>query len=233
MKMKDKTLLGNLFANLGVVEGVDTWDCHGTPVISHKALERVAEQRNITFDDPVVIESDPEKKICVMRGKGQMWEMINGQPKQKEAWSTGEATPYNNKNTYPYAMAEKRLKDRLILKLVGVSGYVYSEDESDDFKRPPAKLSETKFAILMNKVKELPEDSEIRGRFMKKYPTRDAMDDSKFDEIWKFLNKGDNNGNAKRKGATAGKRKVVKVAGGSGQNRDQNTPNHGEKPISS
>tara|TARA_R100001224_G_C3929347_1_gene118168 strand:- start:305 stop:562 length:258 start_codon:yes stop_codon:yes gene_type:complete len=85
----------------------------------------------------------------------------------------------------------------------------------------------------MNKVKELPEDSEIRGRFMKKYPTRDAMDDSKFDEIWKFLNKGDNNGNAKRKGATAGKRKVVKVAGGSGQNRDQNTPNHGEKPISS
>ena len=129
-------------------------------------------------------------------------------------------------------MAEKRLKDRIILKLVGVSGYVYSEDESDDFKRPPAKLSETKFAILMNKVKELPEESAIRERFIKKYPTRDAMDDSEFDDIWKFLNKGDNNGNSKRKGTPTGKRKVVKGAAGSGQNRDQNTPNHGEKPVS-
>lgn len=31
-------------------------------------------------------------------------------------------------------MAEKRAKDRVILKLVGLHGYVYSEEESDDFK---------------------------------------------------------------------------------------------------
>ena len=31
-------------------------------------------------------------------------------------------------------MAEKRAKDRVILKLVGLHGYVYSEDESDEFQ---------------------------------------------------------------------------------------------------
>ena len=41
---------------------------------------------------------------------------------------------YNNKNSYPYAMAEKRAKDRVILKLIGVAGFVYSEDEADAFK---------------------------------------------------------------------------------------------------
>ena len=32
-------------------------------------------------------------------------------------------------------MAEKRVKDRLILKLIGVYGDIYSEDESDEFRR--------------------------------------------------------------------------------------------------
>ena len=31
-------------------------------------------------------------------------------------------------------MAEKRAKDRVILKLIGVAGFVYSEDEADAFK---------------------------------------------------------------------------------------------------
>ena len=32
-------------------------------------------------------------------------------------------------------MAEKRAKDRVILKLIGLSGDVYSEEEADDFKQ--------------------------------------------------------------------------------------------------
>ena len=34
-------------------------------------------------------------------------------------------------------MAEKRAKDRVILKLAGLHGYVYSEDEAEDFKESP------------------------------------------------------------------------------------------------
>ena len=43
----------------------------------------------------------------------------------------GEASPKNSKVAYPYAMAEKRAVDRAILKLVGLHGFVYSEDEFD------------------------------------------------------------------------------------------------------
>jgi len=44
----------------------------------------------------------------------------------------GEATPKNNTNAYPYAMAEKRAIDRAVLKLIGIHGFVYSEDEVDN-----------------------------------------------------------------------------------------------------
>lgn len=41
----------------------------------------------------------------------------------------GEASPKNNKNSYPVSMAEKRAYDRAVLKLIGVHGFIYSEDE--------------------------------------------------------------------------------------------------------
>jgi hypothetical protein len=36
---------------------------------------------------------------------------------------------------YVYAMAEKRAKDRVILKLIELHGLVYSEEEADEFKQ--------------------------------------------------------------------------------------------------
>ena len=57
----------------------------------------------------------------------------------------GEATPKNNKNGYPYAMAEKRAVDRAILKLIGIHGFVYSDDEVDDkFENVQVKKIEVK-----------------------------------------------------------------------------------------
>jgi len=102
------------------------WDCHGTWVVLHKALEVVAAATGVKFEKPVWIESDPEKKIAVL--------LVTGSLGDRTEWSIGECATYNNKNAYPYAMAEKRGKDRVILKLVGLHGYVYSEDEADDFK---------------------------------------------------------------------------------------------------
>ena len=66
---------------------------------------------------------------------------MTGKKGDASAWSFGEAMPSNNKNAYPFAMAEKRAKDRVILKLIGLSGDAYSEDEADDFKeaKPKAK----------------------------------------------------------------------------------------------
>jgi len=102
------------------------WDCHGTWVVLHKALEQIAGQAGIVFDQPQIIEADSGNKIASI--------CVNGRLGDVSAWSIGEAAPANNKNAYPWAMAEKRAKDRVILKLVGLHGFVYSEEEADDFK---------------------------------------------------------------------------------------------------
>ena len=55
-------------------------------------------------------------------------------------WSMGEALVNVNyrvsgkQAAYVYAMAEKRGKDRVILKLIELHGLVYSEEEADEFR---------------------------------------------------------------------------------------------------
>lgn len=108
------------------------WNCHGKWVAYHAALEEIARKAGITFDPPMILEADGANKIAAICVTGHMGE--------SSEWSIGEAAPGNNKNTYPWAMAEKRAKDRVILKLIGLHGAVYSEEESDDFKHSePAK----------------------------------------------------------------------------------------------
>jgi len=115
-----------ILKDIGLSERESIWDCHGTPVVLHKALEKIASFKKITFSEPTIIHSDPKEKICILN--------VSGSIGDRSEWSIGEATPYNNKNAYPYAMAEKRAKDRVILKLIDIAGDVYSEEEADDFK---------------------------------------------------------------------------------------------------
>lgn len=102
------------------------WDCHGTWVVYHKALERVAAKAGITFEPPLVLEANGAGKCAALCVSARLGERTD--------WSIGEASPGNNKNTYPFAMAEKRARDRVILKLVGLAGLAYSEEEADEFK---------------------------------------------------------------------------------------------------
>jgi len=128
--------VGEVLKEIGETTATAGWDCHGTFVLLHKALERVAAHKNISFDPPTVIESDIASKSVVI--------VVTGHLGDKSEWSFGEAATYNNKNAYPFAMAEKRAKDRVILKLVGLHGHVYSEEEADDFKTArPASISDS------------------------------------------------------------------------------------------
>ena len=106
------------------------WDCHGVWVAYHAAIERIAAKASVVFDMPQIIEANSQSKTVAIAVRGTMGE--------RSEWSFGEAAPANNKNAYPYAMAEKRAKDRVVLKLVGLHGLLYSEEESDDFKAKPA-----------------------------------------------------------------------------------------------
>jgi len=112
------------------------WDCHGTWVAYHKDLEIIAARAGIKFEMPVLLEADGQKKCAALCVAGNM--------DDRHEWSIGEASPNNNKNAYPFAMAEKRAKDRVILKLLGLSGFIYSEEEADDFKPTGAKERKAK-----------------------------------------------------------------------------------------
>jgi hypothetical protein len=92
--------------------------------IVHSALERVAAENNIVFGPPLIAEKDSVNKIVAV--------LVTAKMGDREEWSFGEAAPANNKNAYCYAMAEKRGKDRCILKLLNAHGHVYSWEELRD-----------------------------------------------------------------------------------------------------
>jgi len=98
------------------------WDCHGTWVMLHKYIEQVAQTAKITTELKQVIDSNPSNVVVLVEG-------TLGDVKE---WTFGEASPKNNKNAYPYSMAEKRAKDRVILKLIGLAGHIYSREDVAD-----------------------------------------------------------------------------------------------------
>ena len=123
------------------IDSDEIWQVHGTSwVVKHKALERVAAEKGISFINPQIIEGNAADKIVAI--------LVCGKLGDRTDWSIGESAPYNTKNSYPYAMAEKRAKDRVILKLLNAHGTLYSEEEADDFK---GKDENGRMAILPKK----------------------------------------------------------------------------------
>lgn len=102
----------------------DFWELpqkRGSYCAKHSALEVIAAKAKIKFDAPQVLEANSAEGIVSI--------LVTGHFGDRTVWSVGECSPKNNKNSYPWAMAEKRGVDRVVLKLVGIHGLVYSEDE--------------------------------------------------------------------------------------------------------
>jgi hypothetical protein len=130
MNTTDKKI-SEVLAKFGEPMAGNVWRVQGTAVIYHKTLERIAAQAQVAFDEPKIIRA--ERDEAVIQVTGRMGERIE--------WSIGEALIGVNyrvsgkQAAYVYAMAEKRAKDRVILKLIELHGYVYSEEEADEFKQ--------------------------------------------------------------------------------------------------
>ncbi|MBA1156036.1 trna delta -isopentenylpyrophosphate transferase [Microvirga mediterraneensis] len=130
MNTTDKKI-SEVLAKFGEPMAGSVWRVQGTAVIYHKTLERIAAQARIVFDEPKIIRA--ERDEAVIQVTGRMGERVE--------WSIGEALIGVNyrvsgkQAAYVYAMAEKRAKDRVILKLIELHGYVYSEEEADEFKQ--------------------------------------------------------------------------------------------------
>ena len=124
-------------------------------IIKHDAVERIAKQEGVMFENPTIVEHSREH--CVLLGTAVM-HIDEDPPNHKvEEWTFGEADRKANcHNNYIYAMAEKRLKDRLTLKIVGAYEYgIYSDTEADSFKQSYAEKSMNKPTCSAKQLKEI------------------------------------------------------------------------------
>ncbi len=178
MTRKDiKALFGKFGAS---ISEDDVWQVQSATVIKHKALERLAAAAGIEFKSPHIIRSDRDEAVI----------LVTGTLGERSEWSIGEALVNVNyrvsgkQAAYVYAMAEKRAKDRVIIKLAGLHG-IFSEDEADDFKaRPESGLLKTaKEAAQLATTK-----SELRDWFTsQKDGLRAAMDEADYAELRRFV----------------------------------------------
>jgi hypothetical protein len=146
MRTADKQI-ADILVRYGEPFGGNVWRVQGTAVIYHKTLERIAAQAGIVFEPPTIIRSERDEAVILVTGR-----LPGAKPgAERVEWSLGEALVNVNyrvsgkQAAYVYAMAEKRGKDRVILKLIELHGLVYSEEEADevravdeDFEEPPA-----------------------------------------------------------------------------------------------
>lgn len=98
----------------------------GFSIITRTGIEKIQAGIGLNVSYSVERMSD-DHKFVVIKAIGSMGETI--------VQSYGEATPENNRMSYPVAMAEKRALSRVVLKAAGFYALgVYGEDEAEDFK---------------------------------------------------------------------------------------------------
>jgi|TARA_R110002074_G_scaffold1973_5_gene11899 hypothetical protein len=121
-----KETLRRLFIENNLVKE-DVFEHKFYKIITRAGIDKIQAANKIKVDYNLEYNS-PDNKFIIIKAtavKGE--ELIQ---------TYGESSPANTNNAYPVAMAEKRAMARAVLKLAGLYQLgVFSEDESDDFKR--------------------------------------------------------------------------------------------------
>src|SRR3954467_14105257 len=122
--------IADILAKYGEPIAGNIWRVQGQAVIYHKALERIAAQAGIAFGPPTILHAERDEAVI----------LVTGSVGERAEWSIGEALVNVNyrisgrQAAYVYAVAEKRAKGRVSLKLVGLHGLLSSEEEADEPK---------------------------------------------------------------------------------------------------
>ena len=166
MNTTDKKI-AEVLAKFGEPMAGNVWRVQGTAVIYHKALERIAAQARIEFDPPSIVRAERDEAVI----------LVTGRMGERSEWSIGEALIGVNyrvsgkQAAYVYAMAEKRAKDRVILKLIELHGLVYSEEEADEFKQERPGAAEPAPEVARTAVEvvgpEGPVETELKQKISK------------------------------------------------------------------
>ena len=119
----------------------DFWNCHGNWIIKHDGCEKIADFHDMKFEIPNQNYDVSPNVALLIKGS-----MVDGDDAEKTEWSFGEANGRNTKMPYWWAMAEKRGKDRVILKLINAyEKGLYSSVEADEFKQNKNVVEEVGF----------------------------------------------------------------------------------------
>jgi len=100
------------------------WEKHGATCMKHRYIEIAGQEKGVVIESLDEVEKNSAEGVVAIKCTASLG--------KSKVITYGEATPKNNKNGYPYAMAEKRAVDRAILKLIGIHGFVYSDDEVNE-----------------------------------------------------------------------------------------------------
>jgi hypothetical protein len=163
MNNTDKKI-AEVLARFGEPMAGNVWRVQGQAVIYHKALERIAAQAQIQFDPPSIVRAERDEAVI----------LVTGRMGERAEWSIGEALVGVNyrvsgkQAAYVYAMAEKRAKDRVILKLIELHGLVYSEEEADEFRTGRPGASEAGSELERTTVEVVGSDRSIEAELKQK-----------------------------------------------------------------
>lgn len=114
----------------------DYWKVQSNYVIYHKAIERLGAAIKIKWDEVTLLRCEKDEAVILVKATRP----DNGM----QEWSIGEAVLGVNyrvsgkQAAYVFAMAEKRAKDRVILKLAGLHGVYSDEEAKENFGRSNA-----------------------------------------------------------------------------------------------
>ena len=129
-----------------------------TLIMLHKYCELVGAKAGIVIDDIVEVETNSAQGIAVVKCYAHNDKM--------KVITYGECSPKNSKVAYPYAIAEKRAVDRAILKLVGLHGFVYSEDEIEDTSNQKiGSADDDAIKIFMSNIKGSKTVKQVTGYY--------------------------------------------------------------------
>ena len=105
---------------------IDFWECHGSWILTHDAVTKIATIENIIINKvESIFQSETSCRYLITMSKND-----------KIIISCGEASKSNCTSNYYGCMAEKRGIDRCVLKLINAYEYgIYSEVEADSFKK--------------------------------------------------------------------------------------------------
>lgn len=99
-----------------------------TPIVTKTGIQKIAAQEQFKYDfTDVLISSEYCAVKCTITDKNGLFLSCS--------YGSAEKANVRNSAKYYLEMAEKRAKARAVLIAIGAHGYLYSEDEADEFKQ--------------------------------------------------------------------------------------------------